>query len=90
MRKKPKEIKITTGAVIKEPGSTIKNKTGGWRTEFPVRDAKKCISCGFCWMFCPEGCINEKFEADLDYCKGCGICAQVCPVKCIEMKKEKK
>ncbi len=83
-------IKITTGAVIKEPGSSIKNKTGGWRTMRPVKDVKKCIECGFCWMFCPDMCYNEKFEADLDFCKGCGICAQVCPTSAITMEREKK
>lgn len=90
--KKPKkeELKFTVGAVITKPGSTIKYKTGKWREFKPVRDAKKCIHCGFCWMFCPENAITEKFDANLDYCKGCGICAQECPVKCIKMVKEEK
>jgi pyruvate ferredoxin oxidoreductase delta subunit len=45
----------------------------------------------FCWVFCPEGCIDKTTEVlkiDLDYCKGCGICAVECPKKCIEMVKE--
>ena len=84
------ELQFTVGAIITKPGSSMKNKTGSWREFRPVRDAKKCIHCGFCWMFCPDMCINEKFEADLDYCKGCGICAQECPVKCIVMMKEEK
>ncbi|MFC1754098.1 4Fe-4S binding protein [Thermoproteota archaeon] len=89
-KKKKGELQLTVGAIITKPGSSIKNKTGSWKGFRPVRDSKKCIHCGFCWMFCPENAINEKFEANLDYCKGCGICAQECPVKCIEMVVEEK
>lgn len=80
----------TQGAVITKPGSSIENKTGGWRTLKPIRDKSKCTNCGICWQFCPEGCINTKFEADLKYCKGCGICAKECVFGAIEMKKEEK
>ena len=85
-----------------EPGSSLKNKTGSWRNFKPVVDKSKCIACGQCSDFCPEGCIHKQeinksinqknkfyYEADLDYCKGCGLCAQVCPVKCIKMEIEK-
>ena len=86
--------KISVGAVIEEPGSTIKNKTGGWRSFKPVIDQKKCIKCGTCWKFCPDNAVrkNEKgeFEINYDYCKGCGICAKECPVKAIKMVKEEK
>ncbi len=83
-------MKITTGAVVEEPGSTVSNKTGGWRTFKPVRDDKVCIKCGICWVHCPDNAIKKDFDADLDFCKGCGICAQVCPKKCIKMVKEEK
>ena len=87
-------VETTIGAVIFNPGSTKRYKTGGWRALRPVVDESKCISCGTCWVFCPEGCIyqkdNKKFVANYDYCKGCGICANECPVKCIEMKMEEK
>jgi|AntAceMinimDraft_9_1070365.scaffolds.fasta_scaffold01415_2 pyruvate ferredoxin oxidoreductase delta subunit len=86
--------KISVGAVIEEPGSTIKNKTGGWRSFRPVIDQTKCIKCGTCWKFCPDNAVrkNEKgeFEINYDYCKGCGICAKECPVKAIKMVKEEK
>ena len=36
------DMKFNMGAVVTEPGSTIKNKTGNWRTEFPKVDEKKC------------------------------------------------
>ena len=35
---------VAKGAVVKEPGSTRKNKTGSWRTFKPVADKDKCIS----------------------------------------------
>jgi len=87
-------MKLTTGAVIKDAGSTERNKTGGWRALRPVWDSKKCNQCMLCWEFCPDTCIpamdGKRLETDLDYCKGCGICANVCPVKCITMVKEEK
>ena len=77
-----------------EPGGTMNNKTGSWRTYYPVVDHEKCIACGTCDKVCPEGICYKtkdgKYDADLDYCKGCGLCAEECPVKCIEMKFEEK
>jgi pyruvate ferredoxin oxidoreductase delta subunit len=83
-------IPLSVGAVISEPGSTLRNKTGSWRTLHPVIDYKKCIKCGLCWTFCPDAAISKDFKINYDYCKGCGICASVCPVKAIVMEKEKK
>jgi len=86
-------MKLTKGAVVTEPGSTAKTKTGGWRTFAPVIDNGKCIDCGNCWIYCPEGCIyrdNGVYSADLDYCKGCGICENECPSDAIKMILEEK
>ena len=89
-----KDLKCNKGAVITEPGSTKKNKTGSWRSEKPVWDPKKCKQCMICWQFCPDNAICQKngkmTKIDYDYCKGCGICANVCPFKAIKMVKEKK
>ena len=85
------KIKITA-----EPGSTKKNKTGGWRTYKPKTDMKKCIGCGMCAKLCPESCIEMikktkmQPKTNYDYCKGCGLCAAECPVKAITMELEKK
>jgi pyruvate ferredoxin oxidoreductase delta subunit len=78
-----------------QPGSTIKNKTGGWRVAKPVVDHEVCIGCDMCRKVCPEGvCFptgekNSKgrifYDRDLDFCKGCGLCAKECPVKAIKM-----
>jgi 2-oxoacid:acceptor oxidoreductase delta subunit (pyruvate/2-ketoisovalerate family) len=67
--------------------------TGDWRFQRPVTKIGKCCQCGWCFIFCPTGCIEEKesyFTANLDYCKGCGICAQVCPRDAIMMVREEK
>jgi pyruvate ferredoxin oxidoreductase delta subunit len=94
LKKKIGAVEITTGAVLESTGSTANSKTGGWRSMKPVFDFSKCISCGMCWTFCPEGCVkrreDKKFEADLDFCKGCGICANECPKKAITMVMEEK
>jgi pyruvate ferredoxin oxidoreductase delta subunit len=78
-----------------QPGSTIKNKTGGWRVAKPVVDHEVCIGCDMCRKVCPEGvCFptgekNSKgrifYDRDLDFCKGCGLCAKECPVTAIKM-----
>jgi len=85
--------------ITAKAGSSINNKTGGWRTFVPKIDPDKCISCGMCEKVCPEGVIamlkNKKYdkdkpEVDLNFCKGCGICAEECPAKAIKMKLEEK
>jgi pyruvate ferredoxin oxidoreductase delta subunit len=82
------------GAVITEPGSTVRNKTGGWRVFRPVFNMERCIDCGNCWIYCPEACVSKseegEYSADLEYCKGCGICANECPTEAIEMQLEEK
>ena len=88
------KLKFNIGAVITEPGSTIKNKTGDWRSLRPKVDEKKCTRCGTCWQFCPDIAIKITKEKgaviNYDYCKGCGICALECPFKAITMEKEEK
>lgn len=81
------------GSVIRDVGNTTRTKTGGWRTFRAVIQPEKCIECGNCWIFCPDGCVykkEDKFDVDLDYCKGCGICANECPTEAIEMVLEEK
>jgi pyruvate ferredoxin oxidoreductase delta subunit len=88
------EKEYSMGPIILEPGSSIKYKTGEWRTFRPLHDKAKCNKCGICWIFCPEGAIelleNGSFKINLDYCKGCGICANECPLKAIKMIEETK
>jgi len=83
---------LETGCIVTDPGNASDYETGGWRSKRPILDKGKCIKCGLCWIYCPEGCINENdegyFLADLFYCKGCGICAHECPKKAITMVEE--
>lgn len=79
---------IKEGTIV-DAASSLKNKTGNWKTFKPKVDNKKCIKCGRCVMNCPDICIKlkDKIEIDYDYCKGCGICSTTCPVKAIVMVK---
>ena len=94
MAKKEKQ-KFTPGAVVTEPGSSLKNKTGDWRTFRPVISQEKCIKCYLCWQYCPDSAIKidektGKVYVDYTYCKGCLICMHQCPAKAIEKEVEKK
>ena len=85
-----KDLEI--GSIVTEPGNASQYKSGDWRSQRPTYDFKKCIKCGLCSMFCPEGCIEQNeegyFEANLFYCKGCGICARECWTQAIAMVEE--
>ena len=64
-------------------------KMGNWSTVKPVLTGK-CNFCLLCWIFCPDGAIQQDEEGkkvlfDYDECKGCGICSKECPTKVIEM-----
>jgi len=81
------------GAIIDEPGSSVRYKTGSWRVQRPVINSEKCTKCFICAKYCPDGAINPTKDGpvvDYDYCKGCGICANECPMKAIEMVPEVK
>ena len=83
---------IEIGSIATEPGSASQYRTGDWRSQRPTYDFNRCIKCGICQMFCPEGCVQQNpegyFEADMYYCKGCGICARECWTKVIKMVEE--
>jgi pyruvate ferredoxin oxidoreductase delta subunit len=85
-----KDLEI--GAIVTEPGTTREYRTGDWRSQRPTYDFTKCIKCGVCQLFCPEGCIKQNadgfFEANLYWCKGCGICSKECPTVVISMVEE--
>ncbi|MBA7631506.1 Pyruvate synthase subunit PorD [subsurface metagenome] len=95
MTKRENEITwkdLNIGCIVTEPGNARQYRTGDWRSERPIVDTSKCIKCGLCSIFCPEGCIEQNtegyFEANLFYCKGCGICARECWPQAITMVEE--
>ena len=83
---------LDIGCIVSAPGNARQYQTGYWRSQRPTYDFGRCIKCGVCQLFCPEGCIEQNaeghFEADLYYCKGCGICAAECPTRVITMVEE--
>ncbi len=83
---------LEKGAIVTEPGSASQYQTGGWRSQKPILDIGQCNKCGLCYIYCPEGCIEQGedgyFRANLFYCKGCGICDVECPKKVIKMVEE--
>ena len=82
-----KDLEI--GCIVTEPGSSREYRTGDWRSQKPTYDFTRCIKCGLCQIYCPEGCIRQNadgyFEANLFWCKGCGICHRECPTGVISM-----
>ena len=80
---------LAIGSIVTEPGNASQYQTGYWRSQRPTYDFDRCIKCGVCQIFCPEGCVEQNaegyFEADLFYCKGCGICVRECWTKVITM-----
>jgi len=74
------------GTLNPEPGNSLKNKTGTFRSaERPIFHSETCIHCLFCWAFCPDSAIiveeGKMKGINYDYCKGCGICVVECPTK---------
>ncbi|MCZ7582895.1 MAG: 4Fe-4S binding protein [Deltaproteobacteria bacterium] len=101
MNVKPSTRELALGAAILTPGSAREYHTGGWRTFYPKTDEALCITCGLCWIFCPDACrvitkrenpipgvLPDYYDFNPDYCKGCGICAQECPTGAIRMIEE--
>jgi 2-oxoacid:acceptor oxidoreductase gamma subunit (pyruvate/2-ketoisovalerate family)/2-oxoacid:acceptor oxidoreductase delta subunit (pyruvate/2-ketoisovalerate family) len=82
-------VKNSKNTLTYDPGWSLDNKTGAWRSQRPVKSDEKCTDCALCWFYCPEGCIaKDGFEIDYTYCKGCGICAAECNLGAIVMERE--
>lgn len=99
MSKWPTWRELELGAAIRNPGNAVEYLTGDWRSMQPKTDEDKCITCGVCWLFCPDNSrrlaprqhktpganTNRYYDFNFKYCKGCGICAKECPTGAIVM-----
>lgn len=74
---------------IHAPATSIRVKTGLWRTQRPIIDYAHCNHCWWiCSSYCPDAAINveegNRPVIDYDHCKGCLICVAQCPPHAIE------
>jgi len=69
--------------------TSVKVRTGLWRTMRPVINYDNCSGCAWiCSTYCPDGAINLRTdgypEIDYEHCKGCLVCVAQCPPHAIE------
>ncbi len=74
---------------IHRPKTSVKIRTGLWRTQRPVIDYERCNHCWWvCSNSCPDSAINIEVGnfpvVDYDHCKGCMICVAQCPAHAID------
>jgi len=84
----------TSAPTIHAGATSVRIKTGLWRTLRPVVDVNLCNRCNWiCGSFCPDGAINADANGypviDYDHCKGCLICVAQCPPHAIAVEPEK-
>lgn len=69
------------------PATSLKVRTGLWRSVRPVMEPELCRRCGLCFALCPDGCISMAGDGfpriDYGHCKGCLICMAQCPSRAI-------
>lgn len=84
----PFEDASVSAPVIFSGATSVKIRTGLWRTLRPVINYDICRHCWWvCSTFCPDSAINVvegEPEIDYDHCKGCMICVAQCPPHAID------
>jgi len=85
----PFERAQISNIAIHAAATSVKVRTGLWRTMRPVINYDKCSGCAWiCSTYCPDGAINLRAdgypEIDYEHCKGCLICVAQCPPHAIE------
>ena len=85
----PFENAAISNLAIHAGATSVKVRTGLWRTMRPVINYENCSGCAWiCSTYCPDGAINVRAngypDIDYDHCKGCLICVAQCPPHAIE------
>ncbi len=85
----PFENAQISNLAIHAGATSVKVRTGLWRTMRPVINYEKCSGCSWiCSTYCPDGAIDVRTdgypEIDYDHCKGCLICVAQCPPHAIK------
>lgn len=85
----PFEAAAISAPAIHAGATSVKVRTGLWRTMRPIIDYQRCSGCWWvCSTYCPDGAINVTAEGlpdiDYDHCKGCLVCVAQCPPQAIE------
>lgn len=85
----PFENAAISNLAIHAGATSVKVRTGLWRTMRPVINYENCSGCTWiCSTYCPDGAINVRGDGypdiDYDHCKGCLICVAQCPPHAIE------
>jgi len=85
---------LSVDARFAEPDKEIAE---GLSREQAIEEAKRCMSCGFCfecgecWNYCQDQAVikpyvkGEKYTFKMELCNGCKKCAEQCPCGYIEM-----
>jgi pyruvate ferredoxin oxidoreductase gamma subunit len=85
----PFEDARMSAPAIYASATSVRVRTGAWRTMRPIVDADRCNRCWWiCSTYCPDSAIavttEGRPEIDYDHCKGCMICVAICPSHAIE------
>ncbi len=85
----PLETADVSAPVIHAAQTSVKIRTGLWRTQRPIINYDHCNHCWWiCSSSCPDSAINiengKTPVVDYDHCKGCMICVAQCPAHAIE------
>ena len=85
----PLENADVSAPIIHASQTSVKVRTGLWRTQRPIINYQHCNHCWWiCSHSCPDNVINivqsNKPVIDYEHCKGCMICVAQCPAHAIE------
>jgi pyruvate ferredoxin oxidoreductase gamma subunit len=85
----PFESAEISAPAIHAGATSVKVRTGLWRTMRPIINYEKCSGCWWiCSTYCPDGAINVSNaglpDIDYEHCKGCLVCVAQCPPRAIE------